>query len=147
MQLMEKEFRDVIYNFRLEIDNRDLTKLIDRYINTVTSTIDTEAMLEQMQDGHDSHRSRYSSSKKITGVSDNVIVSKVARKLDQKGLSRKVIMNFEKLDEKKTQYLSFEDIKYAFHRSDFKLSSEQIQEMLTDIKQDRERKYNYHHLL
>lgn len=146
--LTEKEFKDVFYDCRLKMNDRDIVKLIDRYINTVGNTIDTNVLLEQMNEGGDTHRSyTHSSSKKISKVVNKDIITKIARKLDQKGITKKIIYNLEKEDKSKTQYISFDQIKEAFHQANFKLSTPQVKEMLAEIKQNKDDDYNYHHLL
>lgn len=75
------------------------------------------------------------------------IAIKVAKKLEKKGLSQKVIANLEKLDPKGTHYLSLNEIKQSFHRADFRLSTDQVLEILSEIKQNRNEEYNYHILL
>lgn len=53
----------------------------------------------------------------------------------------------EKADRDKTKYLTFKDIKGAFHKEKFELSTKQVEELLSDIKQNRHKEYNYHILL
>ena len=71
------EFKEVFRNYRLKIDPDDITKLIDRYINTFGETIDTNIMLDQMYEKIDSHR-EYSSNKKIPG---KLIINDISYKI------------------------------------------------------------------
>ena len=144
--MTEKEFRDTLYFTRVKIEDRDVDKLIQKYINNVGHTIDTNVMVEHMHQRVDTHR-EYSSAKAIRKVVDKDIITKVAKKLDKEGLVKKVIRNFEDFDEKKTGYLSFDDIKHAFHKANFKLATSQVKEMLTEVKQNRDGEYKYHILL
>lgn len=56
-------------------------------------------------------------------------------------------MNMKEMDKESTRYLDFDNIKKAFHDAEFKLSTKQVEEMLSDIKQNRHKQYNYHILL
>jgi len=99
-----------------------------------------------MHNGGESHRD-ISSSKDIRNIINKDIMTKIAKKLHTKKICEKVIENMERQDEYKKFYLSFEDIKHSFHRANFKLSTVQVQEMLEDIKQNKDKEYNYHILL
>ena len=99
-----------------------------------------------MHNGGESHR-ELSSSKDIRNIINKDIMTKIAKKLHTKKICEKVIENMERQDEYKKFYLSFEDIKHSFHRANFKLSTVQVQEMLEDIKQNKDKEYNYHILL
>ena len=140
------EFKEVFKEYRLKIHPDDIQKLIDRYINTIGETIDTNVMLEQMYHKMDSHRER-SNTKGVGGLVDNDITIKVAKKLEKKGLSRKIISNLLKEDREQTHYLSFKEIKQAFHKGKFELSTRQVEDLLAEIKQNRHGEYNYHILL
>jgi hypothetical protein len=139
------EFQNVFKNFRFKTNRDDITKLIDKYINTVGQTIDTVIFIQHMRNlameetGITSHR--------IGKILQSDVTVKVAKKLEKKRLSQKVIRNLEKADPKETHFLTLEEIKQAFHDADFKLSTDQVIEILSEIKQNREEEYNYHILL
>ena len=51
------------------------------------------------------------------------------------------------LDKERKRYLNFAEIKQAFHNANFKLSTEQVKEMLSSIKTNRDGQFDYHILL
>ena len=59
----------------------------------------------------------------------------------------KIVSSLKELDKENTRYLSLDNIKLGFHNAEFKLSSNQVKEMLKDIVKNKEDQYNYHILL
>lgn len=139
------EFKDVFRKSKLKTERDDITKLIDRYINTVGQTIDTNTLIQHMKDRLNDKTEL--SSHKIGKILQSDVTIKVAKKLEKKGLTKKVIRNLEEADPKETNYLSLDEIKQAFHKAEFKLSTDQVLDILSEIKQNRNEEYNYHILL
>ena len=60
----------------------DIQKLVDKYINSVGNTIDTNILIEHMYD-ESAHREA-SAVKAMKKAIDSTIISKIAKKLNQK---------------------------------------------------------------
>lgn len=78
--MTQKEFKDTLISLRLNINNQEIQKLADRYINNVGFTIDTNTMIEHMYDKSISHQA----SDKMKKATESTIISKIAKKLRQK---------------------------------------------------------------
>ena len=143
--MTEKEFKDTIRDWNLKVEDNDVQKLVDRFINSVGFTIDTNILLEHMYD--DTAKREVSAAKAMKKVVESTIIDKISKKLHQKKLSRKVIDSLKDLDKDHNRYLSATDIKQGFHNANFKLSTAQVDEMLANIKTNKDGHYNYHILL
>ena len=137
--LSDTEFRKLIENNDLELSKDDIQKLVDRFINSVSMKIDTNALLANMFKDEDIENSN-------NKINPPIIV-KIAKKIEKKGLSEKIIRNLQRQDRDKNNYLSFDLIREAFHSANFKLSKAQIKEMLEEIRTNSHNEYNYHILL
>ena len=128
----------------MRIEKSDLNKLVERFIDTQGYTIDTNLILDLMYEDTQTGLRPKDDYKETVKTP---IIGKIARKLDQGGLCETVIINLKKRDLSDTQYLSSDHIKEAFRESDFKLSSSQVKEMLSEIRRNMQGEYNYHILL
>lgn len=145
--LTDSDFRKVIEYNDIDLSNDEIQKLIDKFINSVGLTIDTNVIIRKMYEETTENPDGKSGGQSFRKIVDPYILTKIAKKIDKKGLSQKLIRNLKRLDRENTNYLSEKSIKDAFHNSDFKLSSTQVKEMLAEIKQNKKDEYNYHHLL
>ena len=80
--MSEKEFKDTIKSLRLNVDNNEIQKLVDKYINSVGYSIDTNVLIEHMYD-KDARR-EVSATNTLKSTIEPTIISKIAKKLSQK---------------------------------------------------------------
>ena len=140
--MRESEFREVFNNYRLQFSPNEVDLLLDRYINTFDENIDTNALCDHLHnlDEMAKTKSIFDSPREPVRKS---ISYKIARKLEKLKITRKAIRYIERSDVHHDDHLSFDQLKKAFWKADFKLSSAQLEQLSVGISQDREGNYNY----
>lgn len=141
--MQEDDFRRMMDFHGIRLEKTELNKLIERFIDSHNYTIDTRLIIDIMYEDIPGEKPQDD----YLDIIKTPIIGKIARKIQSKGLCETLIINLKKRDISTSHYLEFNEIKEAFHESNFKLSNSQTEDMLKGIRKSLRGEYNYHILL
>lgn len=143
-KLTESEFEKAIEDLRLNLTVKDVTALTQKYYSTVHKLIYTDELLKDLDKY--TEIAREGSSKKVIGR-ESTKMEKISRRIKHNGDDDKVIKEMFNMDKYYDGVLYIKDIDDAFRRAGVKLTKDDVNDLLLEIKEDRKGRFDYITLL
>lgn len=137
--LTEHEFENCMRDLKINLTKKDVEALVNKYYNHIDKMVYAKQILEDLE--------RYKvpnfeSDKKMT-KSYSTTVNRVSKYITRKKLENRVIDEMFMMDKYSEGALSFDEIKKSLHNAKVELNSTQVQDLLSEFRTDRNKKYNY----
>lgn len=141
--LTEAEFETVMKSLKLNLNTQDVTSLVNKYYNTIDKKVYAGQLVKDLE--------KYSVPGSRTNLgmkkSHSTIMVKVSKYITKNKAENKVVDEMFMMDKYSEGALKEDEIKTAFTNADIKLSTKQVQDLLAELRADKNNKYNYVHLL
>ena len=134
--LTESEFERCVIGLKVQLTNSEVTSLVNKYYDILNKKVHVKQLLEDLE--------KYA----VPGIleppkmskSKSSIMTKVAKYVAKQKRDNSVIDEMFMMDKYSEGTLTPEQIKTAFHNGGIKLSISQVDELLLEIRADRNKR-------